>query len=131
MKRPILAAALLMVLLAPLKADEKQARVLMQEAEAKATVDGDLKAAISLYENVVKQAGPDRALAAKALLRMAEAHQKLGSAEAQQIYQRLLRDYADQTEAAGVARSRLAARVMPAATGPTSRQVWTLSLIHI
>lgn len=129
MKRPILAAALAMLLLAPLKADDKQARVLMQAAEAKATVEGDLKAAITLYQNVVKQAGPDRALAAQALLRMAEAHQKLGSAEAQQIYQRLVRDYADQAEASGVARSRLAARVMPAATGPTSRQVWTIPCV--
>lgn len=129
MKRPILTVGLAMLLIASLKADDKQARVLMQAAEAKATVDGDLKAAITLYQNVVKQAGPDRALAAQALLRMAEAHQKLGSAEAQQIYQRLVRDYADQAEASAVARSRLAARLMPAATGPTSRQVWTIPCV--
>ena len=66
MKRTIIAAGVVLLSLASLKADDKQARVLMQAAEAKATVQGDLKAAIALYQSAVKEAGQDRATAAQA-----------------------------------------------------------------
>ena len=49
-------------------------------------VDGNLKAAIEQYKAIA--AGSDRAIAAQALLRMAECHQKLGDADAQKIYER-------------------------------------------
>ena len=77
-------------------------------AEHKASVEGDLKGAIEEYRQLVAAAGNNRPLAARALLRMAEAYQKLGNAEAQAIYQRLVRDYADQQGAVVVARARLA-----------------------
>ena len=40
---------------------------------------------------------------------MADCHQKLGSADAQQVYQRILRDFADQNDAVVEAKLRLAA----------------------
>lgn len=86
-----------------------QAEKLLASAHHKATIDGDLKAAIAEYKRAVGAAGSNRALAALALLRMAECHQKLGDAEAKAIYQRLVRDYADQEETVAVARGRLAA----------------------
>ena len=55
-------------------------------AKHKATVDGDLKGAIDLYRQVVDSAGGNRALAAQALLGMAECHSKLGNTEAEKIY---------------------------------------------
>jgi tetratricopeptide (TPR) repeat protein len=91
-----IAGCVLLLSFASLKADDKQARVLMQAAETKATVEGDLKAAIALYQNAVKEAGPNRGIAAQALLRRAECYQKLGDAEANKIYERLIRDFADQ-----------------------------------
>jgi dipeptidyl aminopeptidase/acylaminoacyl peptidase len=80
---------------------------LMASAQHKADIDGDLKGAIELYRRVA--AAGHRALAARALLSMAAAHQKLrDGATAQQIYERVVRDYADQKEAAASARVRLA-----------------------
>ena len=70
-------------------------------------MEGDLKGAIEEYKGIVSSAGSDRAAAARALLRMAEAYQKLGDAEAQKIYQRLVRDFGDQKDAAAAARARL------------------------
>jgi len=70
-----------------------------QAALQKEMVSGDLKGAIAIYKEVVAQAGSNRALAAKALLRMAESHQKLGDSEAEGLYKRLASDYGDLPEA--------------------------------
>jgi hypothetical protein len=66
----------------------------------------------------------NRALAAQALLRMADCYQKLGDREAQAIYDRVVRDYSDQKDAVAIARLRLG----PAAAAvrrTTDRPVWT------
>jgi Tol biopolymer transport system component len=84
-----------------------QAEKLLAGAAHKATVDGDLKGAIEEYTKVVTAAGTNRALAAEALVRMAECYQKLGDTEAQSIYERIVRDYGDQKDAAVLARVRL------------------------
>ena len=78
-----------------LSADDKRAAVLMQAAQAKEIVRGDLQGAIALYQNVIKEAGSNRALAVKALLQMAECYRKMGDSESRKIYQRVVRDYAD------------------------------------
>lgn len=80
---------------------------LLARAHHKATVDGDMQGAIVEYKTIVAGAGSDRALAAQALVRMAECYQKLGDAEAKSIYERVVRDYGDQQESATVARMRL------------------------
>jgi len=82
---------------------------LFASAQHKATVTGDLKGAIEDYKRIVATSGRDRSAAAQALLRMAEAYQKLGDAEAQRVYERLARDYQDQNDEASVAQARLAA----------------------
>jgi Tol biopolymer transport system component len=69
-------------------------------------VDGDLRAAIEQYKKVVE--GGNRALAAQALVRMAECYRKLGDAQARTIYEQVLRDYADQAGPVQVARAQLA-----------------------
>jgi Tol biopolymer transport system component len=94
--------------------------VTLRKAMELEKVKGDLKEAIELYRKVAD--GPDRAAAATALLRMAECYQTLGDKEAQRVYERLVRDFGDQKEAA-IARSRIgAARV---AAGRGDRAVWT------
>ena len=80
---------------------------LFASAQHKATVEGNLKGAIEDYQRIVGAAGKDRAAAAQALLLMAEAYQKLGDAEADRIYERLIHDYQDQKRAAQTAASRL------------------------
>lgn len=84
--------------------------VQFEAARKKAFVDGDLKGAIAEYEALIAAQSADRALVARALLLMAECHEKLGDAQSRALLDRIIRDYADQTEVAGRARTRLASR---------------------
>jgi len=105
-----------------------QADVTLQRAMRKETLEGDLKGAIVLYQKAVAEAKSDHASAAKALIRMAECYQKLGSSESRKIYERVVREYADQKESAEEARARLGYLRVPAiqTTGIVSRNVWTV-----
>jgi Tol biopolymer transport system component len=96
---------------------------LFQRGLAKERADADPRGAIRIYEQVLQDKSIDRKLAAQALLRMAECHQKLGDAEARKIYERLVREYPDQTDQAAVARKRLGVRNTSHVA--TTRQVWT------
>ena len=86
-------------------------------------VDGNLPAAIEQYTKVVQTGS--RALAAQALVRMAECYQKLGDAESRKIYERLVRDYADQKESAAIARARLGNERAQTAKVMALRKVWS------
>jgi Tol biopolymer transport system component len=100
--------------------------VLFKAAQNKEQVEGDLKGAIEQYKQIA--GGKDRAIAAKALVAMAECYQKLGDVEARLIYERVLRDYADQTESAALARAYLGRTdAATASAGMTTRRLWTLS----
>src|SRR5437588_593979 len=83
------------------------AEVQLKAAQQKAEVEGDLKGAIEAYKKIVANAGTNRAVAAQALVRMAECYQKLGDAQARKIFEQVLRDYADQAEAATIALARI------------------------
>lgn len=72
-------------------------------------VDGDLQAAIDLYQNIVADHGGNRAVAAKALLRLGGCYEKLGQEQARRTYQQIVHDYPDQAEEVTAARRRLAA----------------------
>ncbi len=85
-----------------------------------------LSEAITLYKQVVTQAGANRALAAQALLRAAECHQKLGQAEARVLYEQLLRNTGSnpqQRPREPVWRSTLH---LTRSTGPSIEQVTTI-----
>jgi Tol biopolymer transport system component len=98
-------ALVVAALIVPLPAQKLD--VDLQRAIQKETVTGDLKAAIEEYKKIVARAGSDRSVAAKALVHMAEAYQKLGDTESRKIYERVVRDYADQKELATLAGTRL------------------------
>lgn len=102
----------------------RSAAVQMKAAQQKAEVEGDLKGAIEEYKRVVAAAGSNRALAAEALVRMADCYQKLGVAEAHNIYQRVVREFADQKEQVALARARLSG-TPTAANVKRDRAVWT------
>ncbi|MEO6208029.1 MAG: hypothetical protein ABIP77_08760, partial [Candidatus Limnocylindrales bacterium] len=127
-RRPVMLTALAMLTLvsagAVLRAQSKP-DLGLKAAMDKEVVDGDLKGAIEQYKKVAESS--DRALAAKALVRMAECYLKLGDAQANSIYERIVSTYSDQNEAYTVARSRLNAAVRkPAQTtvaGLTIQQV--------
>jgi Tol biopolymer transport system component len=97
----------------------RTAEVQFKAAEHKEQAEGDLQGAIKEYEKVVS--GRDRALAAQALLRIAEIHVRLGDAEAKKVYERLVRDFKEQTEAVSIARARLDREAAPARAGLGTR----------
>lgn len=108
---------------------------LLEQGLRKEQVDGDVRGAIAIYQNILARHTTDRALAAKALVRLGAAYEKLGQSEARTAYQRIIRDYADQTPQADVARARLAAldNRVAAQTGRESslRRVWSGPLVDI
>jgi Tol biopolymer transport system component len=105
---------------------------LFQQALVKERADGDLRAAIVIYQRIVRDFAADRTLAAKALVQMGRCYEKLGTAEmseARKAYERVVREFADQKDAVEQARALLAARGVerPPTTGVTEQQVWALS----
>ena len=126
-------AGLLATSLAIAQKDE-QGEVMLQAAKQKQLVDGDLETAIQLYKNIVANYGGNRALAAKALLEMGQCYEKLGNTEATKAYERVLRDYGEQSEAAAQARARLAALAGKTASSNSqmvTRRVWAGPDVHV
>ena len=66
----------------------------------------------------------NRAIAAKALIHMADCYQKLGDAEARTIFEQVVREFADQREEVALARVRLGG-ASTAANVRGDRAVWT------
>ncbi len=90
--------------------------------------EGNYPAAIEAYKKFLARYGRDRALAAKALVRMGQCYEKLGDAEARKAYERVVRDFGDQKDLAETARARLVAleraRGLSHPPGITLRKVW-------
>jgi Tol biopolymer transport system component len=91
---------------------------LFQDAIHLMETKGDYPAALRLFEQVAK--GGDRTLAARSLLYAGLCYEKLGKREARNAYERLIRDFGDQTDLITAARARLAA-LTPAGGPPASR----------
>jgi Tol biopolymer transport system component len=100
----------------------------MEAARKTAIVDGDLDGAIKQYQAIVETyAKTDRAAAATALVRLADGYQKLGrAAESQAAYERVVREFSDQSDAVSEARARLASVQSPAGSESrqTPRRIW-------
>lgn len=133
-------AILLLAALATLPAVTAQkndkAETLLQAAQHKQLVEGDLKGAIQLYQQIIAQHGNNRAAVAKALVQLGKCYEKQGLAQARRVYDQVVRDYGDQREMVAEARTRLSAlNLRPnnadasssrkAASGPVTRLVWT------
>ena len=74
------------------------ADILLQAAIHKETVEGDLEQAIRMNKDIVSKYSANRAVAGSALVHMGQAYEKLGSAEARKVYERVAREFADQPE---------------------------------
>jgi Tol biopolymer transport system component len=103
--------ALAAVALGALAVAQVQERLDLQLKAAvyKETVEGDLQGAMTLYKQIVSNASVPRPIAAAALLGLGGCYEKLGQAEARNVYERLLAEYSDQAQEAAQARDRLAA----------------------
>src|SRR4030095_13062994 len=99
---------------------QAKAQTTLKAAMDKEVLEGDLKGAIEQYKKLAQSS--DRAIAAKALIQMAGCYQKLGDAEARKIYEQVGKNYADQKEAAAVARTRLGGS--GTSTAMNSKLVW-------
>ena len=89
-------------------AERGSAELQFKAAMHKEQVEGDLKGAIEQYRKIIEQYAANRKVAADALVRMALCYEKLGSAEARQAYERVLKNYADQKDAVSQAQAGLA-----------------------
>ena len=81
---------------------------LFQQALVKERTEGNMAAAIALYQTIVEKHASDRALVARALVQMGQCYEKLGRNEALKAYERVVFEFGDQTESATTARARLA-----------------------
>jgi hypothetical protein len=99
---------LLFALSASIGLAAQSAQELYQRGLVQEHANGDLQQAIALYADVARTAGRDRALAAKALRRMAGSLEKLGrNAEAADAYAELVRAYPEQRAEVAIAQGRL------------------------
>jgi Tol biopolymer transport system component len=119
--------AFLLLLSVPARLAAQTGRDLFQQALVKERANGDLRGAIAIYERIVREFTTDRPLTANALVQIGECYEKLGSTEAARAYQRVVSEFADQTDYVAQARARLAAlRVTAvAARGPVARMIFT------
>src|SRR5438132_3133359 len=95
-----------------------------REALHKQQVQGDLPAAIKLYQNIAASKTADRVVKARALLQLAACYEKLGQ-QSEGVYQQIVRDFADQP-AASQARAKLAALRPP--TPPSTQTLRKIEL---
>ena len=121
--KPILMLILAALLVAGIAPAAENPNDLFQQALVKERTEGNLPEAIKLYQRIVDRYASNRKVAAQALLRLAECQTKLGDAQARKSLERLVRDFADQTETVATARVRLAA-LGGGGAGLSYRQVW-------
>ncbi|MBN2180742.1 MAG: tetratricopeptide repeat protein [Sedimentisphaerales bacterium] len=77
----------------------KPASVLMQEALYAEEIDGDLDAAIKIYEQVIKSSTAQRSHVAQAMYRQGSCYMKQNKEQqAQEIFQKLIAQYSEQTD---------------------------------
>ena len=88
---------------------------LLQKGLLEEEANHNFQAAMRHYQAAVDGFDQDRQLAATAVFRLGECFRKLGRTnEADAQYERILRDFADQTNLAGLSREYLAAKAPPA-----------------
>ena len=104
------------------------AAMMLEKAIQQELVDGDLPGAIERFERILAQFSDDRSASARALWHLGQCYEQLGDPRARQMYERLLREYADDNLAAR-ARTRLEALLEDLDEGEPAevqvREVWS------
>ena len=85
---------------------QQNGKDLYQQGLARETA-GDLQSAIQIFERIVRDFSADRSLTAKALVQLGRWSDLLGPDQSRKYYERVIREFADQKEAADDARTRL------------------------
>ena len=86
---------------------QQTAEQLYQSALYKEEIEGELDAAIKIYETIIKQYPENRPVSAKSLLHSGICKERLGMKEAQKAYESVVRDYTDQSDIVAQAKVRL------------------------
>jgi Tol biopolymer transport system component len=100
-------------------------------------VGGNLQKAIEIYQDILKRFPDNRGIAAMAQLHIGSCYEKLGTAEAEKAFQKVLDNYPEQSEAVREAREKLSVLLRSRAlikTGDAEfrlRQVWAGSEVDI
>ncbi len=105
MRRLFIATMLCAAMLKAWQASPDKSEVDLRAAQKKETIDGDLRGAIAVYARFSKSG--NRVVAAKALLRMGQCYERLGDQQSRTVYERLVREFSDQSEALAEAKLRL------------------------
>jgi len=92
---------------------QQTAEQLYQSALYKEEIQGELDAAIKIYETVIKQYPENRLVSAKSLLHSGICKERLGMKEAQKSYERVVREYSDQSDIVAQAKVRLSGLTSP------------------
>src|SRR5690349_19695646 len=102
------------------KGSELFERALVKERSA-----GDYQGAIRLYQEILRKHTADRPLIAKTLIQLGQCYERQGNADARKLYDRVVREFADQRAMASVAQERLAALVPMPVAALAIRKVWS------
>ena len=128
MKKIVMLISLLLVLIATPKGVAQTGDELFQKGLQLEEVKGELEKAIDVYKNIISVYAPNKQLVAKSLLHLGKCYEKLGKSEAQKAYERVVREFADQSELVAEARARLSVLAKAAAGDHvksfTARQIW-------
>jgi WD40 repeat protein len=87
---------------------QQTAEQLYQSGLYKEEIEGQLDAAIKIYQTIISQYPENRSVAAKTHLHIGLCYEKLGNTQARKAYELVVRDYADQSETVAQAKTRLA-----------------------
>lgn len=120
----IFAPAILLIALAPFVVRAQNGQDLYQKALVQERAEGNLEEAITIYRQVVGEAANDRTLAARALVQIGQCYEKLGQTGAQEAYEQVVSDFADQADQVQIARARLTALQGPEESELTIRRIW-------
>jgi Tol biopolymer transport system component len=125
MRKTLAAMAALVSLAAGLLVAETSRGLEMQlkAAQHKAQVEGDIEGAIEDFRKLAENG--DRTIRAKAILGMARCYETLGKAEANKLYERVAREFPDQSDLAAEAIKRLGVMDRSSFDGGLSvRRIW-------
>lgn len=135
-KTSLIATALLIALVSALSAQQpagsQSIDALIGAAMHQQEVEGNLPAAADIYRKVVSDVRASRPVQAKALMQLARINERLASPDSSQQYNRLIREFPEQSSLVAEARARLAALGGTGATTPvgrpgelTARKIWS------
>jgi Tol biopolymer transport system component len=122
--RILVIALLLLGMSLPAEAQTGEERFL--QGMMKEEGEGNLKDAIAIYTNLVEDKSVDRAIRAKALLQVGICYEKLGVEKATSAFEKLIAEYADQSDLIAVAKRKLRSlkgSVKPVSKGLLSQRI--------